>query len=99
MDSWWGQFKYYLAEDKNVTDWEDSFLEGNFSRHLSDFLFSKSGSKYKKNFQFTSDLKCNDLAPTILVSPSSARTPPARPLFVVIIFGRKSSSSFPNKAS
>ena len=77
MDSWWSQFKSYLAEDKNVTDWRATVEEeegqgmgsaGNFSLHLSGFLFSKAGSKYKKNFLFSGELLCNSPAPEIKVS-------------------------------
>lgn len=38
-----------------------------FVRYLSDFLFSKSGSKYKANFRFDGNLTCNDPAPPIQV--------------------------------
>ena len=38
-----------------------------FVRYLSDFLFSKSGSKYKANFRFDGNLTCNEPAPPIQV--------------------------------
>ena len=39
-----------------------------FVRYLSDFLFSKSGSKYKANFRFDGNLTCNEPAPPIQVN-------------------------------
>ncbi len=71
MDAWWSQFKHYLRDSKNVTAWDGAVAEGNFSALLSDFLFSRVGSKYQKNFHFGDQLICNRPAPNITVSGSN----------------------------
>ena len=55
VDAWWTNFKTYLAEAKNVSDWkailtshaEDSIFDGedySFEFLLSQFLFSRQAS-------------------------------------------------------
>ena len=99
MDAWWTNFKTYIFEARNVSDWrsilprqkaEESFdgATGNnttttlsttlsssskpkdysFEYLLSQFLFSRHGSKFKRNFRFDGNLTCNVPAPPIKVS-------------------------------
>jgi hypothetical protein len=87
LDAWWTNFKTYIKEEKNVSDWRTTLVEdpfddldngGNnststtrrrtFPYLLSDFLYSRQGSKYKKNFHFKTNLTCNSPAPPITVS-------------------------------
>ena len=68
VDSWWVALNDYLASDKNVSDWRDVVTDGTFSALLSDFLFSKAGSKFQKNFHFDRELVCNEPAGNITVS-------------------------------
>ncbi len=67
VDAWWSQFKHYLRATKNVTAWDGAVADGNFAALLSDFLFSRVGSKYQKNFHFGDQLVCNRPAPNITV--------------------------------
>ena len=91
MDAWWTNFKTYLAESKNLSDWrsilksfgkteteikspfeapESDKKSGNrnsFEFLLSQFLFSRHGSKFKRNFRFDGNLTCNQPAPPIKV--------------------------------
>ena len=70
VDSWLGQFRSYVTDNqliqgyfdlKNVTDIE-------FFYRLTQFLYSPSGSKYRKNFHFGSNLVCGLNSPPIKLS-------------------------------
>ena len=91
MDAWWTNFKTYLAESRNLSDWRsilksfdkteteikspfeapesgnDSRNRNSFEFLLSQFLFSRHGSKFKRNFRFDGNLTCNQPAPPIKV--------------------------------
>lgn len=77
VDAWWTNFKGYIAEEKNVSDWRSSVfaaenkteenLKLEFPWLLSEFLHSRQGSKYKRNFHFDGNLTCNFPAPPITV--------------------------------
>ena len=62
---WWSGFEEYLAEEKNVTDWRDSFESGRLSLYLSDFFFSSEGAKDRVKLVFEGDLNCNEDIPPI----------------------------------
>ena len=92
MDAWWTNFKTYLAESKNLSDWrsilksfgktetevkspfeapesdKNSGNRNSFEFLLSQFLFSRHGSKFKRNFRFDGNLTCNQPAPPIKVN-------------------------------
>ncbi len=72
VDTWWSHFTDYLQEVKSIDDWRTMFPSegrenGSFPMMLSSFLFSRQGSKYKKNFIFKEPLVCNQPAPPIKV--------------------------------
>ena len=76
VDAWWTNFKGYIAEEKNVSDWRSTIEnktedaedeQRNFPWLLSEFLHSRQGSKYKRNFHFDGNLTCNFPAPPITV--------------------------------
>ena len=67
VDPWWTEMKKFAEEKTQFTNWTQ-FSNGNdFPVVLSDFLFSLKGSKYRKDFQFDGELKCNEPAPPIQV--------------------------------
>ena len=92
MDAWWTNFKTYLAESRNLSDWRsilksfdkteteikspfeapqsdnNSRSRSSFEFLLSQFLFSRHGSKFKRNFRFDGNLTCNQPAPPIKVN-------------------------------
>lgn len=89
VDAWWTNFKTYLAESRNLSDWRsilksfdkseteikspfeapqsdnNSRSKSSFEFLLSQFLFSRHGSKFKRNFRFDGNLTCNQPAPPI----------------------------------
>ena len=69
MECWWGDFKEFLFIERNISDWKQTLTKPNetFYKDLSDFLFSRRGAKFKRDFKFDGDLKCNIKAPHILV--------------------------------
>ena len=71
VDAWWTNFKGYIGEDKGVSDWRTTLqsnrTEKRFEFLLSEFLHSRQGSKYKRNFHFDGNLTCNAPAPQITV--------------------------------
>jgi len=80
VDAWWTNFKGYIAEEKNVSDWRSTIEnktedaedeQRNFPWLLSEFLHSRQGSKYKRNFHFDGNLTCNFPAPPITASQFS----------------------------
>jgi len=68
VDCWWSQLKKYAKEKTNFTNWEDFATEEYFPMVFSDFLFSSHGSRFKPNFKFDGELKCNHPAPPINAS-------------------------------
>ena len=85
VNAWWTNFKAYMSEEKNVSDWRTTLVEGDsfdelrnnttylkpgmeFQNLLSQFLFSRQGSKFKPNFRFEGNLTCNAPAPPIKVN-------------------------------
>ena len=63
---WWPEFLEYM-DRKSIVQWRNMTNE-DFHSILADFLFSKSGSRYQKDFVFEDELKCGSPAPPILVS-------------------------------
>ena len=81
IDAWWPNFKTFIAEERNITDWRQTINGSSangtevtesdrtkFPMLLSDFLFSRRGSKYKNYFHFAGELVCNAPVPNITVS-------------------------------
>ena len=66
VDSWHKEFKKYAEEDSSPS-WNNITPEY-FHHKLSQFLHSPRGAMYKSQFQFSSDLKCGEPAPPVLVS-------------------------------
>ena len=58
----------YARDKKNITRWQDFSNKKDFSRILSDFLFSTKGITYKDKFRFDGNITCNQPAPPITVS-------------------------------
>eukprot|EP00095_Tigriopus_kingsejongensis_P005354 maker-scaffold34_size539781-snap-gene-1.9 protein:Tk05354 transcript:maker-scaffold34_size539781-snap-gene-1.9-mRNA-1 annotation:"hypothetical protein DAPPUDRAFT_306990" len=69
-DSWWVPFKTFIETKRNVTDWRTMVREGNFEMFLSDFLFSKVGSRYKPKIILEKELVCNQPASRITATNS-----------------------------
>jgi len=66
-ESWWTDFVVYLDRKTEFKSWQN--LTGDdFQLVITDFLFSKSGSKFQNNFNFLSRLECGWPAPPILAS-------------------------------
>ena len=65
--SWWSHFLDYLHQRTEFPSWRD-LTEADFQLVMSDFLHSKSGSKFQGNFNFESSLECGSPAPRILAS-------------------------------
>ena len=68
IDSWWREMKRFAHESKNQTWQEFSATEEGFSQMLSDFLFSRQGTRSKADFRFNGTLECGRPAPPILAS-------------------------------
>ena len=71
---WWSGFEEYLAQEKNVTDWRDSFESGKLSLYLSDFFFSAEGAKDRVKLAFESELECNEGIPPIIAAEMGSIT-------------------------
>ena len=72
VSCWWTGFKSFVEENKNFTSWRQlSVDEQTFYTALGDFLFSREGAQYKKEFIFDASLTCNLPAPQIKVSKFS----------------------------
>ena len=65
--SWWSHFTHYLHQRTDFSVWQNLTQE-DFQLVMSDFLHSKSGSKFQGNFNFESSLECGAPAPRILAS-------------------------------
>merc|ERR1719350_1972121 len=65
IDSWWREMKNFALESKNQT-WQDFATEENFPQMLTDFLFSRQGTRSKSDFRFNGTLECGRPAPPIL---------------------------------
>ena len=68
VDSWWTDMKNFARESKNLSSWEDFANDSDFPVMLSDFLFSRQGSRAKANFRFAGSLECGAPAPPILAA-------------------------------
>ena len=66
-DSWWKHFMLFIDKKTEFQTWHN-LTEEDFQLAISDFLFSKSGSKFQNNFNFLTELKCGSPAPPILAS-------------------------------
>jgi len=56
-NSWWRDFTYFFHKDDINASFQN-LTDESFSSILSDFLFSKSGSQYRHNFELEENLKC-----------------------------------------
>ncbi len=67
VDSWWLDFKTFLVEEKNVSDWRGTFMsqDGIFHTFLSEFLFNSSGVKHQMSLKFEGDLTCGTPTPSV----------------------------------
>ena len=63
-NSWWRDFTDFFRKDDINASFQN-LTDESFSRLLSDFLFSKSGSQYRHNFELEEDLKCGSPAGNI----------------------------------
>ena len=66
-ESWWNPFIDYLDQKTEFQSWQNLTQE-DFRLVVSDFLHSKSGSKFQRNFNFERSLECGSPAPRILAS-------------------------------
>ena len=82
VDSWWTEFKIFLVEKYQITDWKKSVIliedkdvgyraTKSFSFLLSDFLFTPIGAKYKEHFVLNGTLVCNEPSPAVLATSTS----------------------------
>ena len=67
IDSWWREMKTFALENKNQT-WQEFATEEDFSQMLTDFLFSRQGTRSKSDFRFNGTLECGRPAPPILAA-------------------------------
>jgi len=69
VDSWWSAFKLFFSNKtmSAVAAEEEDFSV--FSQRLSEFLFSKSGAKYKAEIRVEGNLTCGEPTPPIKVIP------------------------------
>ena len=56
-NSWWRDFTDFFHKDDIDASFQN-LTDESFSSILSDFLFSKSGSQYRHNFELEENLKC-----------------------------------------
>jgi len=72
VDSWYIEFRKYATENHLVgsEEWFQLFQTNSnkFYEVLTQFLFSPAGSKYKRNFNFMTDLICGEAAPQVQLS-------------------------------
>ena len=66
-ESWWNHFLDYLDQRTEFKSWQN-LTDDDFHLVMSNFLYTKSGSKFQGNFNFESSLKCGSPAPRILAS-------------------------------
>ena len=59
--------KSFALESKNET-WQDFATEEDFPQMLTDFLFSRQGTRSKSDFRFNGTLECGSPAPPILAT-------------------------------
>ncbi|XP_069951253.1 patched domain-containing protein 3-like [Cherax quadricarinatus] len=73
VDSWYDKYKWYWKKQGyTVPDPQQS--EEEFLDQLSQFLFSPNGSPYRsRNFRFSSNLNCTQMAPTVTISSINYR--------------------------
>ena len=65
FDCWWIELETRLASENKT--WEEIRSE-DFSHHLSSFLFSPLGARFKPDFKFEKPLECGSPAPRILAT-------------------------------
>lgn len=78
IDSWWLEFKIFIEQKWNISDWEKEIQHPyksennsqNFEYLISDFLHSEEGGKYKSEIIFNTTLICGEDAPHISASSS-----------------------------
>ena len=63
-ESWWKHFVVYLEKKTEFHSWQN-LSQDDFQLVLTDFLFSKSGAKFRQNFNFQSPLQCGAPAPGV----------------------------------
>ena len=70
VEGWYPGFKQYVNSHFRAAAPIPShpLEEEEFSRYLTQYLFSPSGSRFQPNFQFSSPLQCGQPAPPVLVS-------------------------------
>lgn len=70
VDSWLGQFRSYVTDNKLIQGYLDlkNMTDIEFFYRLTQFLYSPTGSKYRKNFHFGSNLVCGLNSPPIKLS-------------------------------
>lgn len=68
IETWTKPFRNYvlLHFEKDVAN--ESLSDSELHTYLSKFLFSRSGAIYQPKFKFSTDLKCGEPAPPIMVS-------------------------------
>ena len=64
---WWRDFKTFLAEKKDTSDWRQAISNGSIVQYLSDFLFHPDGGKNMDSFMFETELVCGEAASRIKV--------------------------------
>ena len=67
-NSWWKDFTQYVDEEQGGLHMWKNLTNETFPLVFSDFLFSNSGSKHQKFFEFDTELRCGIKAPKILVN-------------------------------
>ena len=78
IDSWWITFKNYIDHRWNISDWETTILNSDYSSDkqktfeylISEFLHSEEGGKYKSDIIFNNTLICGKEATQIIASSS-----------------------------
>jgi len=78
IDSWWLEFKIFIEQKWNISNWEKEILHPyksdnsshNFEYLISDFLHSEEGGKYKSEIIFNNTLICGEDASPITASSS-----------------------------
>ena len=85
VDSWWTEFKTFLLEKYQITNWNDGTMilkepshrnTKSFRFLLSDFLFTPSGAKYKDYLVLNGTLACNQQLTngTLVAAPAIVAT-------------------------
>ncbi len=67
---WWPDFKHYVKEQYDLSDWREAFENDSMQIYMSDFLFHNDGAESQPYFKFDGQLNCNEPAPNITVRQS-----------------------------